>query len=668
MSYKNRNKKGSRRKHAAYEKNRKPAKTGLTVSGVMQKHKRGFGFVITESDGDDDIFISQKSMNGAMDGDTVEVAFLPGHMRGSNREGEVKNITARACREVVGTFQKSKRFGFVVPDNKKMNEDVFIEKRNFGKAQKGDKVVAEIIKYPDSSNSAEGRITQVISRYGQPGGDIKALVRAFGLIPEFPVRAGEEAESVFAAGISADDIRGRRDLRGKSIMTVDGADSKDFDDAVSVEKMENGNWLLGVHIADVSHYVIEDSRLDREALKRGNSVYLLDQVIPMLPVELSNGICSLNPDEDRLTLSCDMEIDSLGQVVDHEIYESVIRSGHRMVYTDVSDIIENDDRELKNRYSDILDELYLMNDLAKLLASRRRSRGSLDFDLDESLITLDKMGVPTDIRAAERRTANGMIEEFMLLANETVAEHFFWKEAPFVYRVHEKPDKDKMKEFLTFLRGIGIAVNSDASGINPKTLCGILEKVKGKTYEDAVNTVMLRSMQKAVYDTECRGHFGLALKYYCHFTSPIRRYSDLIVHRIIKTYLHDGADAKTVKNFRKKTKEAAQTASATERNALELEREVEKMKKAEYMTYHVGEQYEGIVSGVTSFGIYAALENTVEGMIRLDELEDDYYDFEPLKYRVIGRRTHKTYSLGDKVNIRVKSVSVEDREIDFILS
>lgn len=636
------------------------------ITGTLSKHKRGFGFVITE-DGGEDIYISARSIHGAMDGDTVEVDLIPQALWGSSREGIIVNILKRNTAEVVGTFEKSKRFGFVVPEGKRGGEDIFVRKKDFSGAQRGDKVVVQITRYPDKENSAEGRIVEVISRNGQPGGDIKALMRSFGLRETFPSRANAEAKAVSKRGVTDKDLMGRRDLRNKTIITIDGADSKDFDDAVSVERLPGGNYLLGVHIADVAHYVEEDGPLDREALKRGNSVYLIDQVVPMLPKKLSNGICSLNPDTDRLTLSVDMEITPDGEVVNHDIYESVIHSKARMVYSDVSDMLEHNDLSLIKKYRDIFEDILNMDKLAKILREKRERRGSLDFDFDEAYITLDERGIPISVDIAERRTANKLIEEFMLLANETVAEHFFWMELPFIYRVHEAPAAEKMEEFRSFLRSMGLTLKGASDSVHPKTLNGILEAVQGKSYENVVNTVMLRSMQKAFYGTECEGHFGLALKYYCHFTSPIRRYPDLCIHRIIKASLAGKLDTKTLKRFKAKTQEAADIASATERQAIELEREVEKMKKAEYMSHHIGEVYDGIISGVTGFGIYVQLENTIEGMIRLDSLWDDYYIYEAEKYRVIGEQTRKTYTLGQRVRIAVDSVNIENREINFEL-
>lgn len=647
-------------------KNRKKQRPAVT--GILSKHKKGFGFVIPdEGSFDRDIFISPSDMNGAMEGDRVEVDLIPEYLWEQSPQGIITKVTDRKLKEVAGFFDKGKKFGFVVPVDRKHNEDIYIPKKAFSGAKNGDIVVAAITGYPDRKNSAEGKITGILARAGEPGGDIKAIIRQRGLFFTFPSKAAAQAKAISKAGVGEQDMAGRRDLRGENIITIDGADSKDFDDAVSVKRLDNGNFLLGVHIADVSHYIGEDSPLDKEALKRGNSVYIINQVVPMLPKELSNGICSLNEGEDRLTLSVDMEITPEGDITEHNIYESVIRSKHRMVYTDVSDIIENDDRELAAKYSDIYDMLMDMKELAQILRSKREAAGSLDFDLDEAYITLDEKGVPVSVNLCERRTANRMIEEFMLAANKTVAEQFFWLELPFVYRVHEKPDAEKMQEFRTFLMGLSIRLKGEGGNIHPKALNEVLEQVAGTGYENVVNTVMLRSMKKAFYSTECEGHFGLSMKYYCHFTSPIRRYPDLIIHRIIKEYLHGGIDDERIAVLSKKTQEAAETSSVTERAAIELERDVEKMKKAQYMSYHIGESFEGVISGITGYGMYVELENTIEGLVRLDRMYDDYYDAYPEQYRIVGQRTNKVYSLGQRVSIIVSDADYYEGTIDFRL-
>ena len=635
-------------------------------TGILEKNKAGFGFVRQEEDGD--IFISKSNMGDAMHGDLVEVDLLPEYLwRRKNREGIIDKVLERAHTEVVGTFQKNKRFGFVVPDDARNNDDIFVKKADFRNAQNGDKVVVKITKYPEKKVSAEGKIIEVISRNGETGGEIKALIRANGLFETFPSRANAEAKARSRELITEEEIARRRDLRNQTIITIDGAASKDLDDAVSIVRLENGNYRLGVHIADVSHYVDMGGPLDKEAAKRGNSVYLLTRVVPMLPKVLSNGICSLNPGVDRLTLSCEMEIDGKGHVVSHEIFESIICSKERMVYDDVSDILEQEDPELIERYSHIYEDLKLMGELAEILRKKRKQKGSLDFDFDEAEIMLDEDEVPVHIGISDRRTANRLIEEFMLAANQTVAEQFYWMNLPFIYRVHEKPDVEKMIELKAFLAGFGIRLAGNPDHIHSGILNDILTEAEGKPYENIVSTVMLRSMKKAFYSTSCEGHFGLAFQYYCHFTSPIRRYPDLMIHRIIKASLNGQLDDGLLEKMKAAAETAADISSQTERKAQEMEREVEKMKKAEYMLNHVGEIFDGVISGVTNFGIYVELPNTVEGMVRLDSIKDDYYEYEEGKYRVIGRLSRREYKLGDAVQIEVIGASPETRQIDFVL-
>ncbi|MEG2529017.1 MAG: ribonuclease R [Anaerovoracaceae bacterium] len=631
--------------------------------GPLRKNKAGFGFVIQEEGGD--IFIAKNNMGGAMNGDTVEVDLLPEGLWTKSKEGIIDKVIDRAYTEVVGTFQKNKQFGFVVCDDKKNTDDVFVRRADFKGAESGDKVLVTITKYPEANISAEGKITELISRKGEVGGEIKALIRAHGLFETFPSVVNAEAKAKAKEEITPVEISKRTDLRNKKIITIDGATAKDLDDGVSVEILPNGNYLLGVHIADVSHYVKSGGNLDREALSRGNSVYLITRVVPMLPKVLSNGICSLNPEEDRLTLTCQMEIDNDGKIVNHDIFESIINSKARMTYDDVSDILENEDRELIKKYTDIYEEIKNMGKLADILRIKRKEKGSLDFDFDEAEIILDESEIPVEIGIEERRTANRLIEEFMLAANKTVAEHFFWMEYPFIYRVHEKPDTERMLILKTFLSGFGINLPANPDNIHPKVLNDILQSVEGQPYENIVSTVILRSMKKAFYSTECDGHFGLSFKYYCHFTSPIRRYPDLMIHRIIKSSIKGEADEKLLKKFKQDAYNAAEISSLTERKAQEMEREVEKMKKAQFMQGKVGEVYQGVISGVTNFGIYVELANTVEGMVRLEKLTDDFYDYDEGKYRIVGRNSKKIYSLGDTVNIVVLGASPEARQIDF---
>ena len=671
----------TRRKRKA--RNNSSRKKRMTISGIVKKNRNGFGFLELPNQ---KIFISANGMNGAMDGDLVEIDLLPEYFWHKNIEAVVVKIKKRAVTEVVGTFRKSKKFGFVIPDNKNINEDIFVQKKNFAKATSGDKVVCQIVKYPFKGKSAEGKITEIIAGANDAKRDIKALIRQYGIVSGFEDEVKQEARCLQQKGIANSDFAERKDFRKKTVFTIDGPDSKDFDDAVSIEKTKDGNYLLGVHIADVSHYVKAGAPLDKEAFERGNSIYLIDTVIPMRPEELSNGICSLNPGENRLTLSCVMEIDKFGRVLTHELAESIICSKERLVYDDVSDILESDCTEteskhddpkntahitdLKEQYSDILPDLRLMAELKNILSEKRQKRGSLDFDLDEGKIILNERGIAIDVKLEERRFANVMIEEFMLIANETVAKEYFEK-TPFVYRVHDKPEADRMLELRTFLSGFGIHLPK--GNVTPLMLNRILHDIKGKRYEQIVSGMILRTMQKAVYSEDCRGHFGLALKYYCHFTSPIRRYPDLVIHRIIKNIIAKNREKKEfssiyIKNLNERVSEVASHSSDTERLATELERSVDGLKKAEYMSYHIDEEFDGIISGVTSYGFYVRLKNTVEGLVRIDKISNDYFDFDEKRYSLIGRRSGLRYTLGDYVRVKVSGVNIQRGETDFILS
>ncbi len=632
-------------KSAAFvRKRRTVAGSGEILTGVLEKHPKGFGFVRQEEGGD--IFIARSNMLGAMNGDLVEADLLPPYLWTRSKEGIVTKILQRNTVEVVGTFQKNKKFGFVVADDKKMQDDIFIKKDFFRSAQNGDKVVAKITQYPDKVHSAEGKITEIIARNGQTGSDVLSMIRAAGLLETFPSRCNAEAKARSKEEITEEVLEGRVNLRDKNIITIDGPTAKDLDDAISVDILPDGNYLLGVHIADVSHFVEEDGYLDREALKRGTSVYLLNRVVPMLPKVLSNGVCSLNEGEDRLTLSCFMEIDSSGNVVSHKIRESVIRSRARMVYDDVSDILENEDEELIRKYAFLYDDLKKMGELEAILRHKRKQQGSLDFDIPEAEIVLDANENPVEIRPAERRTANRMIEEFMLAANETVAEHFYWMQYPFLYRVHEKPDPEKMMDLKAYLMNFGIHLKGSADNINPKTLADIIAQIEDEPYEAVVNRVMLRTMKKAYYSTECDGHFGLAFRYYCHFTSPIRRYPDLFIHRVIKKSISGRMTEGKLEKYRADALNAADISSRTERQAQELEREVDKLKKCQFMLQHIGEEFDGIVSGVTDFGVYVELPNSVEGM-------------------AFARDLRRPYQLGQRVRICVLDAKPAERQIDF---
>ena len=634
------------------------AGSGEIIRGIIEKHPKGFGFVRQEEGGD--IFIGKNNMLGAMNGDLVEADLLPPYLWTRSKEGIVTKILQRNTAEVVGTFQKNKGFGFVVADDKKIQEDIFIKKDFFRSAQNGDKVVAKITQYPDKTHSAEGKIMEIIARKDQTGSDVLSMIRGAGLFETFPSRCNAEAKARSREEISEEVLAERKDLRDRNTITIDGATAKDLDDAISIETLQNGNYLLGVHIADVSHFVAEDGYLDREALKRGTSVYLLNRVVPMLPKVLSNGVCSLNEGEDRLTLSCFMEIDRKGEVVSHEICESVIRSKARLVYDDVSDLLENEAFEtatksekrrmegLRQKYDFLQEDLREMAELAAILRHKRKQQGSLDFDIPEAEIILDNEENPVEIRPAERRTANRMIEEFMLAANETVAEHFYWMQYPFLYRVHEKPEPEKMVEFKAYLMNFGIHLKGSADNINPKTLADIISKIEDEPYEAVVNRVMLRTMKKAYYSTECEGHFGLAFRYYCHFTSPIRRYPDLFIHRVIKKAVTREMTEARLAKYRADALNAAEVSSQAERKAQELEREVDKLKKCQFMLKHIGEEFDGIVSGVTDFGVYVELANTVEGM-------------------AFARDLRRSYQLGERVRIRVLDARPAERQIDFAI-
>ena len=616
------------------------------ITGIIEKHARGFAFLRREEGAD--IFIAPDNLGGAMNGDTAQVELLPPYLWTKSKEGIIVKILERATKEVVGTFQKKKGFGFVVPDDRKLTEDIYIKQDAFRSAANGDKVVAKITQYPDKQHRIEGKITEIVARKGETGSDVLSLIRGYGLFQTFPSRVNAEAKARGREKITDEEIARRLDLRSKNIFTIDGPEAKDLDDAVSIERLANGNYRLGVHIADVSHYVEEDGWLDKEALKRGTSVYLLNRVVPMLPKGLSNGICSLNEGEDRLTLSCFMEIDAQGEVVHHELAESVINSKARMVYDDVSDLLEHETPALRAKYAPLLTDIRAMGELARVLRDKRKQRGSLDFDFAESEIVLDACEHPIAIRSAERRSANRLIEEFMLIANETVAEHFYWMNYPFVYRVHEKPDPEKMMDLKAFLMNFGIHLKGNPDNIYPKTLADIIDTIADEPYEAVVNRVILRTMKKAYYSPECDGHFGLAFRYYCHFTSPIRRYPDLMIHRVIKAAINNRMTEAKLKKYRHDVQEAAEISSRTERKAQELEREVEKLKKCEYMLDHIGEEYDGIVSGVTEFGVYVELPNTVEGM-------------------VFARDLRRPYQLGEQVRIRVLDARPAERQIDFAM-
>lgn len=634
---------------------------GLVI-GKLQGNVKGFGFVIPDEDRPD-VFIPASALNGAMNGDRVVCKVLREENHGKKCEGEIQSILERANTKVIGIYEENKGFGFVVPEDKKIYQDVFISKEDRNGAKNGELVVTEITQWPDKRRSPEGKIIEILGKKGDVGIDILTIIKKFKLPEAFP----EKVESFVAAipeEIPAEEIKRRKDFRNNRLFTIDGEDAKDLDDAVSIEKLPNGNYSLGVHIADVSYYVKEKNPLDIEALKRGTSVYLLDRVIPMLPKKLSNGLCSLNPKVDRLSMSCVMEVDNNGKVVDSAIYESIINSTERMTYTDVTKILRDKDEDTMEKYSTLVPDFILMEELCSILNKKRLNRGAIDFDFDESYIKLNENGKPIDIVPYERAIANRIIEEFMLLCNETIAEHMFWANVPFVYRVHEDPDEDKLNHFNEFVHNLGYSVRW-GSEVHPKALQELIEKVKGQKEENVVNTLLLRSMKQARYAPQCTGHFGLAAMYYCHFTSPIRRYPDLIIHRIIKEYLKGSLNDARIEALTKAVDYASVQSSETERTAQEAEREVDDLKKAEYMFDKIGEIYDGIISSVTSFGMFVQLPNTVEGLIHISEMYDDYYVYDEKHLTLTGERTKQVYRLGDEIKIKVTNVNIDLREISF---
>ena len=642
-----------------------PNQMGLFV-GKFVSHRKGFGFVESDEELVQDLFIPKNDINGALHNDRVMAEIVTPATEDRRAEGKVIKIIKREITRVVGLFQENKSFGFVVPDDKKFNQDIFIPKRYISGAKNDDKVVCEITVWPQENRKPEGKIVEILGKKGERGVEIDSIIRAHGLPEEFPKKVIDEAN--FVAGQELEDEIARRlDLRDLDIFTIDGEDAKDLDDAISIEVLPNGNYKLGVHIADVTHYVKEKSKLDKEALKRATSVYLVDKVIPMLPKQLSNGVCSLNPFEDKLTLSCIMEIDAEGKVVKYDIAETVINSKARMTYTEVSDILEKDDEKLKKTFAKQVDDFIAAEKLARILMKRRQRRGAIDFDFPEAKIILNKNGEVVDIKHYERRISNKMIEEFMLVANETVAEHFFWLQLPFVYRIHETPSVEKMEDLNKFMATFGYHIKGNLEDVHPKEMQSIIEKIKGTKEEESISTIMLRSMKQAKYSPSCIGHFGLAAKYYCHFTSPIRRYPDLQIHRIIKEQLNNKLNNKRQEQLSHIVEYASTQSSERERAAELAERDVHDFYKASYMADKIGQEFDGVVSSVTSFGMFVELENTVEGLIRLANMRDDYYIYNQETYTIMGERSHKTFKIGDSVRIKVDNVNVDFREIDFAL-
>ena len=635
------------------------------IEGIFRRHERGFGFVIVE-DQEDDIYIAKEDSKDAFSGDRVLVK-LKKKSNGARQEGIILKVIEHKKDTLVGTFQKNKNFGFVIPDDKKLCRDIFISKKNFGKARNNHKVLVQITKYPQKGKKAEGKILEVIGNVNEAGIDMLSLIKDYDLPYRFPKDVVKEAQK-FGDKINPNDIAGRVDLRSKyDIFTIDGEDAKDLDDAVCVQKLENGNYKLDVHIADVSHYVQENTLLDKEALLRGTSIYMLNRVIPMLPRELSNGICSLNEGQDRYTLSVSMEIDNKGKIISSEVYKGIINVTRRMSYKDVQAILDNSNEEIVTKYKDYIADFKLMEELAKILKEKRITKGYLNLDIPESKIILDQDGYAIDVCKYETTFANEIIEQFMLAANETIAEKFYWLKAPFIYRVHEEPDIEKVNELNKLLFNFGYKIHVKEGKIYPAEFSKILKEVEGKPEEKIVSNMILRTLKVAVYDSENKGHFGIASKYYCHFTSPIRRYPDLFIHRIISKYLkYDYTmSEKQVEFYNKVAENDAKQSSDREKIATQVERDSIDIKKAEYMSKKIGEQYEGIISGVTQFGVFVELENTVEGLIRFENLGDEYYEYDADHKILIGERTKETFKIGDKINIEGIDANKQEKRISF---
>lgn len=635
--------------------------SGRFLTGVYTGNSRGFGFVTVEGE-EEDIYIPEENTNGAMHMDTVSVAVNP-QKTGKRREGRIIKIISRGLHQIVGTYQSSKNFGFVVPDNQKLAQDIFIPIERSKGAVDGHKVVVEITDYGKNGKKPEGKIVEILGHINDPGTDILSIVRGFDLPTEFAPKIMKQVENV-AKEVSEADMAGREDLRDWQMVTIDGEDSKDLDDAVSLT-MDGENYILGVHIADVSNYVQEHSALDVEALSRGTSVYLVDRVIPMLPHKLSNGICSLNAGENRLTLSCVMTIDAKGNVIDHTIAESVIKVDRRMSYTSVKKILEDHDENEIREYEELVPMFELMQELAAILRKKRMKRGSIDFDFPETKIVLDDKGKPVEIKPYERNVATKIIEDFMLIANETVAQDYFWQELPFVYRTHDNPDTEKIKKLSTFINNFGYSIHIGQDEVHPKELQKLLQKIDGTPEEALISRLTLRSMKQAKYTTMSTGHFGLATPYYCHFTSPIRRYPDLQIHRIIKDNLRGRMNAKKIEHYDKILPEVAKHSSEMERRADEAERETDKLKKVEYMSERIGEVFEGVISGVTEWGFYVELPNTVEGLVHVTTLVDDYFHYNESTYELVGEVTNIRYKLGQRVHVMVTGTDKILRTIDF---
>ena len=635
------------------------------IKGIFRGNEKGFGFVKIDGQ-DEEIYISRGNTKDAVNGDEVLIKIIDDTVEGNRKEGKIVKTINHKRNEIVGTFTKRKNFGFVVPDDREFNTDIFISKKSFNKAKNNQKVVVKITKFPQGNKSAEGEITEIIGGINEAGVDMLSLIKEYNLPYEFPDDVILEAKKV-ENKITKKDLQNRLDLRSKNIFTIDGEDAKDLDDAIYVTKLENENYELGVSIADVSHYVAENSKLDQEAIIRGTSIYMLDRVIPMLPKELSNGICSLNVNEDRLCLSVISEITPDGEIVSSDIRKAVINVKERMSYADVQKILDGKNKEVLKRYEKYIEDFKLMEELAKILKQKREGAGSLDLDIPESKVILDKNGFAIDIEKYKIYFANEIIEQFMLTANEIVAEKFYWLEAPFIYRVHEEPDTEKVNALNKFLFNFGYKIKSNKEKVYPKAFAEVLEKVKGREEEMVVSNLILRTLKVARYESENKGHFGIASKYYCHFTSPIRRYPDLFIHRIISKYIDNSyiLNEKNLEKYKEQATKYSQTSSEREKIAQKVEREAIAIKKAEYMQNKIGKEYEGIVSGITAFGMFVELENTVEGLIKFEDLGNEYFIYNDENKTLIGENSKKIYKRGDKIKIKVIYANKQLRRINF---
>ena len=635
------------------------------IKGIFRGNEKGFGFVKIDGQ-DEEIYISRGNTKDAVNGDEVLIKIIDDTVEGNRKEGKIVKTINHKRNEIVGTFTKRKNFGFVVPDDREFNTDIFISKKSFNKAKNNQKVVVKITKFPQGNKSAEGEITEIIGGINEDGVDMLSLIKEYNLPYEFPDDVILEAKKV-ENKITKKDLQNRLDLRSKNIFTIDGEDAKDLDDAIYVTKLENENYELGVSIADVSHYVAENSKLDQEAIIRGTSIYMLDRVIPMLPKELSNGICSLNVNEDRLCLSVISEITPDGEIVSSDIRKAVINVKERMSYADVQKILDGKNKKVLKRYEKYIEDFKLMEELAKILKQKREGAGSLDLDIPESKVILDKNGFAIDIEKYKIYFANEIIEQFMLTANEIVAEKFYWLEAPFIYRVHEEPDTEKVNALNKFLFNFGYKIKSNKEKVYPKAFAEVLEKVKGREEEMVDSNLILRTLKVARYESENKGHFGIASKYYCHFTSPIRRYPDLFIHRIISKYIDNSyiLNEKNLEKYKEQATKYSQTSSEREKIAQKVEREAIAIKKAEYMQNKIGKEYEGIVSGITAFGMFVELENTVEGLIKFEDLGNEYFIYNDENKTLIGENSKKIYKIGDKIKIKVIYANKQLRRINF---